>query len=162
MFAGTKIGLPTWFAVMYQVTSNPQGINAKQISRDFNISHKSTWYLLHRIRAAFGIENSVEEAFDGICEADETFVGGKNQNRHRDKKVPTSQGRSFKDKTPVLGVLQRGEYEYISRPDKVMPEFTVREKVAISYSKVRLRVAADTKKKTIHNFVTSLLKRVPD
>jgi transposase-like protein len=40
-------------------------------------------------------------------EIDETFIGGKNKNRHKDKKVPHSQGRSWKDKVPVLGILQR-------------------------------------------------------
>lgn len=44
----------------------------------------------------------------GDVEIDETFVGGKNKNRHKDKKVEKCQGRSFKDKVPVFGVLQRG------------------------------------------------------
>ena len=43
-----------------------------------------------------------------VVEIDETFIGGKNKNRHWDKKVPHSQGRSWKDKTPVLGMLERG------------------------------------------------------
>ena len=43
----------------------------------------------------------------GEVECDETFVGGKNKNRHWDKKVKNAQGRSFKDKTPVFGMLQR-------------------------------------------------------
>lgn len=42
-------------------------------------------------------------------EIDETYVGGKNKNRHADKKVKHSRGRSFKDKVPVLGLIQRGE-----------------------------------------------------
>ena len=61
--------------------------------------------MLQRIRACFGIENSNE--LEGIVECDETFIGGKNKNRHKDKKVPQSQGRSYKDKVPVMGMLQR-------------------------------------------------------
>lgn len=41
---------------------------------------------------------------EGVVQADETFMGGKNKNRHADKKVPNSQGRSVKDKTPVFGL----------------------------------------------------------
>jgi len=60
----------------------------------------------HRIRVCFGLvmpKKLCEEV-----EVDETFVGGKNRNRHANKKVQNSRSRSFKDKTPVLGMLQRG------------------------------------------------------
>ena len=60
--------------------------------------------MLQRIRECFDLE---EEVLEGVVEIDETFVGGKNKNRHWDKKVARSQGRSFKDKTPVFGMLQR-------------------------------------------------------
>ena len=59
-----------------------------------------------RIREAFKI--ALEEKLDGEVELDETFVGGKNKNRHKNKMVKNSQGRSFKDKVPVMGMLQRG------------------------------------------------------
>lgn len=48
------------------------------------------------------------QPFAGVCEADECFIGGLNRNRHADKKVPESQGRSAKDKTPVVGILKKG------------------------------------------------------
>ena len=59
--------------------------------------------MLHRIRECFYCEN--DHKLDGGVELDETFVGGKNKNRHANKKIKNSQGRSFKDKTPVLGML---------------------------------------------------------
>lgn len=62
--------------------------------------------MLHRIRECFYSEN--QHKLDGEVELDETFVGGKNKNRHKNKKVKKCQGRSFKDKTPVLGMLERG------------------------------------------------------
>ena len=51
---------------------------------------------------------TIKKKLDGDIELDETFVGGKNKNRHFNKKVEKCQGRSFKDKFPVMGILQRG------------------------------------------------------
>lgn len=62
--------------------------------------------MLQRIRKAFKEANGIK--LTGVIEIDETFIGGKNKNRHRDKKEQNSQGRSFKDKTPVIGMLERG------------------------------------------------------
>lgn len=61
--------------------------------------------MLQRIRNCFGINEN--DNLDNEVEVDETFVGGKNKNRHLDKKVEKSQGRSFKDKAPVLGMIER-------------------------------------------------------
>lgn len=106
MFENTKIGLRKWFIAIWLVTSHKKGISSMQLARDINITQKTAWFMLQRIRACFGIENNNE--LEGIVECDETFIGGKNKNRHKDKKVPQSQGRSFKDKVPVMGMLQRG------------------------------------------------------
>jgi hypothetical protein len=62
--------------------------------------------MLQRIRACFGIENYNE--LEGTVEADETFYGGKNKNRHKDKKAVKAHGRSFVDKIPIVGMIQRG------------------------------------------------------
>ena len=61
--------------------------------------------MLQRIRNCFGIENNND--LTNTVELDETYVGGKNKNRHADKKVEFSQGRSTKDKTPVFGMVER-------------------------------------------------------
>ena len=61
--------------------------------------------MLHRIRKCFGIENNND--LNNTVELDETYVGGKNKNRHADKKVEHSQGRSGQGKTPVFGMVER-------------------------------------------------------
>lgn len=105
MFGGTKVGLPLWFCAIYLVTSHKKGISSAQLGRDLGISQKTAWFMLQRIRKCFGIENYND--LDGVVEADESFYGGLNKNRHKDKKIKNSQGRACVDKTPVLGLLQR-------------------------------------------------------
>lgn len=61
--------------------------------------------MLHKIRHAMRLAN--ENFLEETVEIDETLVGGRNGNRHWDKKVPHSQGRSHKDKAPVVGMIQR-------------------------------------------------------
>lgn len=106
IFDNTKIELQKWFLAIWICTSFKKGISSVQLSKEISVTQKTAWFMLQRIRNCFGIDDN--EMLDGIIESDETFVGGKNKNRHKDKKVPMSQGRSFKDKTPVLGLLERG------------------------------------------------------
>jgi transposase-like protein len=75
------------------------------LARDIDVTQKTAWFMLHRIRKCYGIENN--HILDNEVEGDETFIGGKNKNRHASKKVENSQGRSCKDKTPVLGLVER-------------------------------------------------------
>lgn len=105
IFDNTKLPLQKWFLAIYIVTSHKKGISSLQLSRDIDITQKSAWFMLQRIRNCFGINEN--DNLDNEVEVDETFVGGKNKNRHLDKKVEKSQGRSFKDKTPVLGMIER-------------------------------------------------------
>ncbi len=70
------------------------------------ITQKTAWFVLHRIREM--LKDTDSNKLKNVVQVDETFVGGKNKNRHADKKVPNSQGRSFKDKTPVFGAYQVG------------------------------------------------------
>lgn len=105
LFDNTKIELQKWFLAIYIVTAHKKGISSLQLGRDINVTQKTAWFMLQRIRNCFGIENNHE--LDNEVEIDETYVGGKNKNRHSDKKVENSQGRSHKDKTPVLGMVER-------------------------------------------------------
>lgn len=105
LFDNTKIELIKWFMAIWLITSHKKGISSIQLSKDINVTQKTAWFMNHRIRKCFGIKNDSE--LNNEVEMDETFVGGKNKNRHRDKKVKNSQGRSFKDKTPVFGMLER-------------------------------------------------------
>ena len=85
--------------------SSKKGISSIQLGKQLGIPQKTAWFLNHRLRESFIQTNP--KLLGNIVEIDETYVGGKNKNRHWDKKVKGSQGRSAKDKTPVVGLLQR-------------------------------------------------------
>lgn len=106
LFDNTKVPLQKWFLAIWLVTSHKKGISSIQLSKDIDVTQKTAWFMLQRIRNCFGFDNEGE--LDNQVEVDETFVGGKNKNRHESKKVELSQGRSVKDKTPVVGMVERG------------------------------------------------------
>lgn len=106
MFECSKIPLQKWFFAIWLATAHKKGISSCQLAKDIRVTQKTAWFMLQRMRECFSCEN--HHILNGEVELDETFVGGKNKNRHRNKKVKNSQGRSFKDKTPVLGMLERG------------------------------------------------------
>ncbi len=107
IFEGSKIQLQVWFAAMYLISAHKKGISSHQLAKDLGITQKSAWFVLHRVRASFA-PKPIDQKILGLFAADETFIGGKNKNRHEDKKVDNSQGRSTKDKTPVFGIMQTG------------------------------------------------------
>lgn len=127
MFEGSHVPLRKWFIAMYIFSAHKKGISSIQLSKDLGITQKSAWFLLSRLRANFN--KPCELCFNGTIEADETFVGGKNRNRHASKKIAGSQGRSAADKVPVIGVAQKQVVEYVLRPHKVIPGRTVKEKI---------------------------------
>lgn len=128
MFDNTKIKLQKWFVAIYLITSHKKGISSLQLSRDIKVTQKTAWFMMQRIRACFGIDND-NEKLTGEVEADETYVGGKNKNRHASKKVKNSQGRSTKDKTAVVGLVQR-EGKLIAKKVIDVKEGTITEIVA--------------------------------
>jgi len=106
VFENSKIPLQKSFVAFYLFSSRKKGISSHQLARDISITQKSAWFLLNRLRRAFEHPN-FQTMLKNVVEIDETFIGGKNKNRHKNKKVPNSQGRSWTDKTPVLGLLER-------------------------------------------------------
>ncbi len=112
-FEGSHIDLRKWFIAVYIFSSHKKGISSHQLARDLGITQKSAWFMLGRLRYAFQVK-SLKTKMEGVISADESFIGGKNKNRHTDKKVYESQGRSVKDKTPVLGLMKTGGNVHLS------------------------------------------------
>lgn len=150
IFHGSHISLRKWFIALWVIQAHKKGISSTQLSEDLSITVKSAWFMLHRIRVAM---EEKDQILNGFIELDETFVGGKNKNRHYDKKVEQSQGRSFKDKTPVLGMMQKANTEIIERPNKKDPTKTVKEKIYHTFAKVICKVVPDTKGQTLKGLI---------
>ena len=106
IFENSPISLQKWFVAIYLITSHKKGISSSQLARDIDVTQKSAWFMLQRIRFAIRTRD-FNKPLEGDVEIDETYIGGKNKNRHQDKKIPYSQGRSVKDKIPVFGLLER-------------------------------------------------------
>jgi len=104
IFQDTKLPLIKWLTAMYFIGTDKRGISTRNLAAKIRVSVKTAWFLLHRIRESM---KQPKEKLEGVIEADETFIGGKNKNRHIDKKVKNSQGRSYKDKVPVFGAKER-------------------------------------------------------
>lgn len=107
VFEGSNIKLGKWLLAIYLATSHKKGISSHQLARDIDVTQKTAWFILHRIRLIIRTK-SFNAPLDGIVEVDETYVGGKEKNKHAAKKVKGTQGRSVKEKAPVLGMIQRG------------------------------------------------------
>src|ERR1700693_370965 len=104
IFEDTKIGLRDWFRVIHMMLTSKKGVAALEVLRVMGFgSYRTAHYMCHRIRA--GLVDPKFRQLIGIVEVDETYVGGKNKNRHKDKRV---KGRGTTGKEIVVGAVERG------------------------------------------------------
>lgn len=81
IFEDSAISLSKWFTAIWLISSAKNGISSYELARSVGVTQKSAWHILHRIRLAMQAR-SFEKKFDGVIEADETFIGGKSRNMH--------------------------------------------------------------------------------
>jgi transposase-like protein len=107
IFENTNKPLRDWFRVIHMMLTSKKGISALQIHRMMGFgSYKTAWYMCHRIRA--GLANEEFRKLIGYVEVDETYVGGKDKNRHWDKKSHAAGGKNDPLKFSVIGAIERG------------------------------------------------------
>src|ERR1039457_5162871 len=120
----SPIGLDKWLMVMWQVVNSKNGISSCEVAKAIGITPQSAWFLDDRIR--FSLSMGPGNKLSGQVEADETYIGGKARNVHSATRARKITGTGGKDKTAVMGILERG-------------------------GKVRTKVVDNTKKKTLQS-----------
>ncbi len=94
----SRLGYQKWALGMFLFATRKKGVSSYSLADDLGITQKSAWYMLHRIRAAY---ETGHDLLTGTVEADETYIGGQDKNRHYNKK----RGRG--SQTPVIGARER-------------------------------------------------------
>ena len=107
IFEDSPLGLDKWLAAMWRLTNCKNGISSYEVSRDLGVSQKSAWHMMHRIRLATQ-DVSGGGKLSGEVEIDETFIGGKARNMHKARRARVVTGTGGKDKTAVMGMVERG------------------------------------------------------
>ena len=100
--ADSKLGYRVWALAIYLLTTGLKGTSSMKLHRDLGVTQKAAWHLAHRIREAW---HSKPELFAGPVEVDECYLGGKERNKHWDKK--TNAGRGPVGKVAVVGAKDR-------------------------------------------------------
>jgi len=127
IFEDSPIALDKWFSAMWMIASDKNGVSSYEVARGIDVTQKTAWFMMHRIRLA--MQRGTFDKLSGDVEVDETFIGGKARNMHPWKRAAKITGTGPMGKSAVMGLLER------HGPD--------------GHSRVRVKHLANTKKKTL-------------
>jgi len=121
IFEDSPLGLNKWLPAMWMIASDRNGISSWELHRALGVTQKTAWFMLHRIRLAMQ-DDLTGGMLGGEVEIDETFIGGKARNMHKDRKRRANVQGPNKGKTVVLGILERkGKVRATVIPDRSKP-----------------------------------------
>ena len=107
IFEDSPIGLDKWLVAMWMIANCKNGISSWELHRALGVSQKAAWFMLQRLRLAMQ-DDLTGGKLGNEVEIDETFVGGKARNMHKATRARKITGTGGKDKTIVMGMLERG------------------------------------------------------
>ena len=107
----SKLPLKAWGMALYLLVTNLKGVSSMKLHRDLGVTQKTAWYLGHRIRKTWEQD---EQQFLGPVEVDETYIGGKERNKHAAKKLKA--GRGPVGKSAIVGAKDRETNQIIAKP----------------------------------------------
>jgi transposase-like protein len=106
IFEDSPLGLDKWFAAMWLVLNCKNGVSSCEMARALGVTQKTAWFMEHRIRLAQLGQHGGK--LGGEVEIDETLIGGKSRNMHKDKRARVITGTGRKDKEIAMGMVERG------------------------------------------------------
>lgn len=105
IFEDSPLGLDKWLAALWLLVNCKNGVSSCEVARSIGVTQKSAWFMAHRLR--FALHHGSFDKLTGEVEVDETFIGGKARNMHVAQRKRRITGTGGKDKTAVMGILQR-------------------------------------------------------
>lgn len=130
IFEDSPLGLDKWFVAVWCIANAKNGISSCELARALEVTQKTAWFMLHRVRLAMKTRSFKKLA--GEVEVDETFIGGRSKNKHAHKRTA---GRGPVGKAIVQGLLERGgevRCERVSTTDDQTLQTNVRRHVAFN------------------------------
>jgi transposase-like protein len=129
IFEDSPISLDKWLTAVWMIANCKNGVSSYEVARAIGVTQKSAWFMMHRIRLAMQSGSLMKLGGSGkTVEVDETFIGGLSRNMHKQVRERKIKGTGGRDKTLVVGFLERG-------------------------GKIRTSVPSNRRKKTMHKEV---------
>lgn len=131
IFEDSAIKLDKWMCAMWMIVNAKNGVSSYEVARNLGVTQKTAWFMMHRLRLVLQ-NGSLDRKLMGEVEVDETYIGGKARNMHKEKQLKLQRNEGHFRKAVVIGMLERkGEVrtEVINRASATILQGQIRKHV---------------------------------